>query len=86
MNQSITVTICSGTTCHVMGGGELLLLEEHIPLRWKGKILVEGSPCLGFCKDKVYGKAPYDKKNEKILRAATITAVIDKIAEKLGEQ
>lgn len=86
MNQTITVTICSGTTCHVMGGGELLLLEEHIPLRWKGRVAIEGAPCLGLCKDKIYGKAPYVKVDDEVLSAATLPAVIAKIAEKLGEQ
>jgi len=69
-----------------MGGGELLLLEEQLPLRWKDRVLIEGAPCLGLCKDKVWGKAPYVKVDDEIISAASIPKVIEKIAEKLGEK
>jgi len=85
MPNIVKVIVCSGTACYVMGGSELLLLEEHIPAKWQGLVEIEGSPCLGFCKDKKVAKAPYAKVDEEVISAATIPMVLDKIAEKLGE-
>ncbi len=85
MSDIVKIVVCSGTACYVMGGSELLMLDDHIPARWKGRIDIEGSPCLGLCKDKKFGKAPYAKVDGEILAGATIPAVLEKIAEKLGE-
>lgn len=85
MSEIIRITVCSGTACYVMGGSELLLLDDHIPARWKDKVTVEGSPCLGFCKDKKYGKAPYAKIDDEVLASATLPGVLAIVAEKLGE-
>jgi len=86
MNEKqVKVIVCSGTACYVMGGSELLLLDDHIPAKWKGRIELEGSPCLGFCKDRKYGRAPYAKVDDCVISAATIPAVLQKIAEMLGD-
>jgi len=85
MPEIVKVVVCSGTACYVMGGSELLMLDDHIPARWKGRIEIEGSPCLGFCKDKKIGKAPYAKVDEEVIAAATIPSVLEKVAEKLGD-
>lgn len=85
MAQTVKVIVCSGTACYVMGGSELLMLEDHIPEEWKGRVDIEGSPCLGFCKDKKVGKAPYAKVDGEVISAATIPAVLEKIAERLGD-
>lgn len=86
MSDVVRVVVCSGTACYVMGGSELLLLDDHIPAKWKGRIEIEGSPCLGFCKDKAYGKAPYATVDGEVVAAATVPAVLQKIAEKLGDR
>lgn len=80
----LKVVICSGTTCYVMGGSDLLLLEEHIPEQYRSRIEIEGSTCLGLCKDRKYGKAPYVRVGDSIIDAASITRILEKIAEKLG--
>jgi NADH:ubiquinone oxidoreductase subunit E len=85
-NKVVKVVVCSGTTCYVMGGSELLLLDDHIPAKWKGDVEIEGAPCLGLCKDKKYGKAPYAKVDEEIVAGATVPAILQKIAERLGER
>ena len=86
MSDIIRIVVCSGTACCVMGGSELLLLDDHIPARWKDKVSVEDSPCLGFCKDKKYGKAPYVKIDDEVLASATLAMVLAKMAEKRGER
>lgn len=82
----VKVVVCSGTACYVMGGSELLLLDDHIPAKWMGNVQIEGSPCLGLCKDKKYGKAPYAMVDGEVVTAATVPAIMQKIAEKLGER
>lgn len=83
MPDTVKVTVCSGTACYVMGGSELLLLEEHIPVRWKDRVEIEGAPCLGLCKDRVVGKAPYAMIDGEVVQAATVPTLLEKIAAKL---
>lgn len=85
MREIVQVVVCSGTACYVMGGSELLLLEDQLPIRWKDRVTVEGSPCLGFCRDKAIGKAPYATVDGEVLSGATVPSVVEKIAERLGE-
>ncbi len=84
MEPKLTVTICSGTTCYVMGGSELLLLEESIPPHLREKVSIEGSPCLGLCKDRRYGAAPYAKIGGEILPLATIPLILERITALVG--
>jgi len=43
------VQICCGTMCYIMGGADLHLLNESLPSSLKGKVSIEGTPCLGKC-------------------------------------
>ncbi|MFQ3547187.1 MAG: hypothetical protein SNJ56_02525 [Termitinemataceae bacterium] len=81
----VKVVVCSGTACYVMGGSELLLLDDHIPARWKSRVELEGAPCLGYCKDKQNGKSPFATVDGEVIPSATIPEILKKIAEKLGE-
>lgn len=85
MSESVKIVVCSGTACYVMGGSELLLLDDHIPARWKDKVSIEGASCLGFCKDKKYGKAPYATIDGEVLASATIPQILSIVTAKLGE-
>jgi NADH:ubiquinone oxidoreductase subunit E len=87
MSETIVkVVVCSGTACYVMGGSELLLLDDHIPAKWKGRVELEGSPCLGYCKDKTSGKAPFAMVDGELIPQATIPEILRKIGEKLGDR
>jgi len=81
----VKIVVCSGTACYVMGGSELLLLDDHIPGKWKARIQIEGSPCLGYCKDKKHGKAPFAMVDGTLLSQATVPEVLRLVAERLGE-
>lgn len=83
MAQKIRVVVCSGTACYVMGASEILLLEEHLTPEQKERVEIEGTNCLGFCKDAQNGKAPYVTINGILLSSATIPGVIEKIQELL---
>jgi len=77
-----TVTICTGTACFVMGGSELLLLDEQLPDDLKAVTDIEGSPCIGACKRSEYGKtqsdrAPFVKINGEVIEQANVQKIID---------
>ncbi len=79
----IKVSICTGTTCYVMGASELLLLEEELPIEIKDKVEIEGVTCLELCKGGRNSKAPYVLIDGEIQEEATLQSVIDKIKEKV---
>jgi len=77
-----TVTICTGTACFVMGGSELLLLEEQLPDDLKAITDIEGSPCIGACKRPEYGKnrsdsAPFVQIDGKLIEQASAQKIIE---------
>jgi NADH:ubiquinone oxidoreductase subunit E len=78
------VIVCTGTTCFVMGGSELLLLEDQLPPELKETTEVEGATCLDFCKKAEYGKAqsdyaPFVQINDTVLEQATAAKIIEKL-------
>lgn len=48
--KEVLVQICTGTSCFIMGGADLLLLEEVLPTRLRSSVRVEGVPCTGQCR------------------------------------
>lgn len=83
--EKITVRVCTGTTCFVMGGANLQELNNIIPKKYGDKVEVMGSPCLGLCSIKwEYSKAPYVKIDDDIIEEATLDKVIDTLDKKLG--
>ena len=81
MDKKITVNICAGTACFVMGSSDILLLEEHLPDPLKGAVDIQGSTCLGYCKSGENGKAPFVVVNGELISSATLSSVISKIQE-----
>ncbi len=77
--EKVKVLICTGTACFVMGGSEILLIEDQLPDDLKGKVEVEGITCLENCKNASCGKAPFVLVNGDVVPQATITSVIEKI-------
>jgi len=77
-----SVNICTGTTCFVMGGSELMLLEEQLPDDLKAVTEIKGSPCIGICKLADYGKAqsdhaPFVQIDGEVVDQASIQKVVD---------
>lgn len=86
MSGKIPVVICSGTTCYVLGGAQLLGIEDLIAPDLKDKIAIEGSTCLGFCKDPKLGKAPFAKIGGHILPEATPAKIANEIRRLLESE
>lgn len=80
-NKKIKVIICSGTACYVMGASDIFLIEENLPENLKGKVEVDGSTCLEYCKTGGHGKPPFVTVNEELISDATMASVIEKIQE-----
>ena len=85
MSEKIRVEICTGTTCFVMGGAELLMLEENLPDNLKDMIEIKGTSCMDHCKSNPASQAPYARVNDKLIKQATIFKVLDEIKKLTGE-
>ena len=84
--EKISVKVCLGTTCFVMGGGNLQELNDIIPRKYGDKVEVSGTNCLGLCSiNWEYSKAPYVKVDDEVITEATVEKVLKVIDEKLGK-
>lgn len=79
--KKITVSICTGTACFVMGASELMLLEEELSPELKEIVEIEGITCLDLCKNAECGKAPFVKINDQVLSQASLPLVMEKIRQ-----
>lgn len=76
--KKIKVQICTGTTCFVMGGSELLLLPDILPDELKDVVELEGINCMEQCKGKS-SNAPFVKINGNSFPNATLSSLADEI-------
>ncbi len=83
MNK-ITVKICMGTTCFVMGASQLQELMDIIPSKYGDKVEIQGVPCLEFCNVNTESNAPYVAVADTIVKNATVDKVLETIERKLG--
>lgn len=82
--KKVSVKVCLGTTCFVMGSANLQELIELVPRKYGDKVNVEGSPCLGLCSvDWEFSKAPYVKVDDEIIKEATVEKVIAAIDKRI---
>ena len=78
--EKISVKVCTGTTCFVMGGANLQELNDIIPKKYGDKVEVLPSNCLGLCSiNWEYSKAPYVKVNDEVVSEATVEKVLEEI-------
>lgn len=84
--KTVTVTICTGTTCFLMGAAEFQLLEESLPVRLRPYVKVEGSHCLGLCGDRSVGEAPFVLIDGEPLSRATLPRIVEFIEKKLEDR
>lgn len=84
MAEKISVKVCLGTTCFVMGSSNLQELIETVPAKYGDKVEVSGVPCLGLCSiDWEFSKAPYVKVDDEVIKEATVEKVLSAIDAKL---
>ena len=84
MDKKISVKVCLGTTCFVMGSANLQELLEVVPRKYGDKVEVAGVPCLRLCSiDWEFSKAPYVKVDDEVIKEATVEKVLSAIDAKL---
>ena len=87
MDKKISVQVCLGTTCFVMGSANLQELIDLVPRKYGDKVEVTGANCLGLCSiEWEYSKAPYVKVDDDVIKEATVEKVLAAIDEKLKNQ
>lgn len=84
MSGKIKVTICTGTACYVMGGSELLLLEEMLPESLRSRVEICASECLGVCHRPGEGRPPYVRIGETVMSSADPLKVIAFLQKEIG--
>lgn len=80
----ITVKICSGTTCFIMGGNSLNDMVELIKTKYGDKVEVTGSNCLGACSNS-HSKAPFVEINGDIISEVTDEKLIIEIEKRINK-
>ena len=84
--KKVSVKVCLGTTCFVMGSANLQELIEIVPDKYGNKVDVSGVPCLGLCSvDWEFSKAPYVKVNNEVIKEATVEKVLNEIDKQLAK-
>lgn len=81
--KTVTVTICTGTTCFLMGGSTFQLLEESLPERLKPHVRIEASHCLGLCGERDLGKAPFVLMDGEPMSEVTLAGLLERIEKEL---
>jgi NADH:ubiquinone oxidoreductase subunit E len=85
MNNKVSVKVCLGTTCFVMGSANLQELILSVPKKYGNRVEVSGVPCLGLCSiDWEFSKAPYVKVNDNVVKEATVEKVLAAIDKELA--
>lgn len=84
--KKITVTICTGTACFVMGASELMLLPEKIPADLKDKVDFSACMCMEECHVDSKKVPPFVKINGELMEKANVPDVIEKLYALVGQE
>lgn len=81
--EKVTVKICAGTSCFVMGASGIQALEFNPPEDIADKIELVEVRCMNLCKDTTakYNRGPFVMINEQLIEEATFEKVVNKIRE-----
>lgn len=81
--EKITIKICSGTSCFVMGASQIQALEFTPPEDIADKIEIIEVRCMNLChnvNDK-HNHGPFVLVNEELIEEATFEKVVNKVRE-----
>lgn len=77
--KKITLEICCGTTCYLLGAAELLKIGEIMPPEWQSRVEIVLSPCLGTCLNEELGGAPFVKLNGEVISRAGVEMLMSRL-------
>ncbi len=78
--MSVSVEICSGTACYIMGGAHLLTVEDELSADELEKVTIAASPCMGVCSE-CAEDSPFARVNGKLISKANMELLVDTIRE-----
>lgn len=81
--KKITLEICCGTTCYMLGTQKLLQIENIMPEEWKDCVAVSAIPCLNNCTSENICGAPFVRINGEIMSHASVESIFNRIRELL---
>ncbi len=84
--KPVKVTICTGTTCHLMGASQFHTLKDHLDDDVRPYVEIEGSHCLGFCNSKDLGQAPFVLLNGDPVAKATLPKLVRWVEKMVREE
>jgi len=76
--SKIKITICLGTTCHLLGSSHFQNILQELPESLRDHIEIKWERCLGYCSSDI-GNAPYVLINEQLMHSATLPQIVEKI-------
>ena len=81
--DKVTVKICSGTSCFVMGAAQIQALEFTPPADIADKIELIEVRCMNLCKDAKtkYNRGPFVMVDNDLVEEATYEKVVAKIRD-----
>ena len=84
----VTVKICSGTSCFVMGAAQIQALEFTPPADIADKIELIEVRCMNLCKDTKtkYNKGPFVMVNDELIEEATYEKLVTTIRDIIKAQ
>lgn len=81
--DKVTVKICSGTSCFVMGAAQIQALEFTPPADIADKIEIVEVRCMNLCKDikSKYNRGPFVMVDNELVEEAGFEKVVAKIRD-----
>lgn len=83
--KKVNVSICTGTTCHLMGAAHLLTLDEVLDPCTRDHVEISGAHCLGLCNNESNGKAPFAMVDGQVVANATLMKILDQVRDLLQQ-
>ena len=83
--MSVSVEICSGTACYIMGGAHLLTVEDELSADELEKVTIAASTCMGVCSE-CAEDSPFAKVNGKLISKANMELLVDTIREAIERE
>lgn len=84
MAKKFKITICSGTTCYVLGGAHLIMLAETLPADLKDQVEIIDSNCIKACQFE-NAQPPFVQINDYLMSQASVAKVVEYLRKHRGE-
>lgn len=82
--EMVEVSVCLGTLCFIMGGSNFEVMADELPADLKGKVIVKGMNCPGYCNSQEHGRPPFVKINGELMAEANVNKIIEFIRKEVN--